>query len=270
MIKVKFHKKSGNREYGAGSETFRSTSIPIAVFAGVLSFLVLGCFGVVHAESEPFSTQFSIDIDDGKGADLRPRVDLINDLVLSEQVDEAERKAIALRSAYEAQFDPALTQYTFQSAAEFEEFRTSPIANFEWIDWGYKLCLQNLVFIAVERGEFPKALAMLAKLEAIAPISSGTAVEIGYVLNQIGKPDQALKEYHRARDLALRYASQKPYLAPSLRGISFALIELDRLEEAEEVLEQSLIIDPGNRVAPNELNYIRDLRGSRKKVRASH
>lgn len=271
MTGARFHNPSSG--HGAGAENFRSAPARNGLCAGILLTLVfvfIGGFGRVQAESEALTTVLPIDVDAAKGADLRPRVDSIQSLIESRQLDEAEQQANELRKLYESQFDPALTQYTFQSASEYEEFRTSPVANFEWIDWGYKQCLQSLAFIAAERRDFPKALAILATLEIIAPISSETAVEIGFVLNQMGKPEQAIEEYGRARSLALRYPTQKPYLALAMRGIGFALIELERLDEAEQIFKESLAIDPGNRVAANELNYIRDLRGSRKHPRASH
>lgn len=45
--------------------------------------------------------------------------------------------------------------------------------------------------------------------------------------------------------------------------MGFALIELRKLDEAEAVFNDSLKIEPANKVALNELAYIRDLRAKR-------
>ncbi|ABC27512.1 protein containing tetratricopeptide repeats (TPR1, TPR2) [Hahella chejuensis KCTC 2396] len=71
----------------------------------------------------------------------------------------------------------------------------------------------------------------------------------------------AHKTYQDALFLANRYSSQSMFKAAALRGIGFILIEMERLDEAEEALQKSLIIEPDNDVAINELEYINELRG---------
>lgn len=51
------------------------------------------------------------------------------------------------------------------------------------------------------------------------------------------------------------------YLKPLvLRGIGFALIELDRLDEAQLAFEASLEVEPSSELAKNELIYIEQVR----------
>ena len=146
-----------------------------------------------------------------------------------------------------------MPQYSFQSKEEYLEFKSTSPQDFEWIDWGYKVTLQMKAFIAVERRDFPAALSILAAIEAVAPVSAGTAAERGYVLNQLGQPENALAAYRKSHSLSIRYQSQRPYQAAALRGMGFALIELQRLDEAEGVFQDSLKIEPNNKLALDEV-----------------
>lgn len=221
--------------------------------------------GIAAGKLETVSTTVRLEKNPGyaKGAELRAKADSLVAMVTAKHLAEAERLAADLCPAYEATFDHARKQYTFQSRTEYEEFKRNKPTDFEWIDWGYKECLQMQAFIAADRRDFPAALTLLNRIEALAPVSAATATEIGYVLNQIGRSGDALAAYGRARDLAFRYASQRPYRAMALRGMGFSLIELQRLHEAEKRFRESLDIEPGNKVAINELAYIQDQRGAK-------
>jgi tetratricopeptide (TPR) repeat protein len=116
-------------------------------------------------------------------------------------------------------------------------------------------------FIAAEKRDFPRALTILKFIELIAPVSAGPATETGYILNQIGKPEEGLTAYRRAQALSERYSSQRPYRAMALRGVGSSLIELKQLDEAEQTFLASLEIEPGNKLALSELDYIRRQRG---------
>jgi len=229
--------------------------------------LVLACTisPGTHAEDrkDTVTTPLQLDAQHAKAAHLRSQVNDLVAMVKAKQLAAAGAKAAELRKAYEATFTAGLRQYTFQSEAEFNEFRKSAGDKFEWIDWGYKECLQMQAFLAVERKDFASGLAILKSIELVAPISAGTAIETGYVLNQLGKPDEGLSAYRRAHAISVNYASQRPYRAMALRGMGVALIDLHQLDEAERVLFESLEIEPGNQVALHELAYIRDLRGSK-------
>ena len=218
-----------------------------------------------HAQgrSETVSTKLQSMAANAKSADLRPQGNELVALVAAKKFAEADQRALALRKAYESTFDASLKQFTFHNQAEFEEFSKSTAAKFEWIDWGYAQCLQMQAYLAAERRDFPVALAHLQTIESIAPVSAGSAVEAGYVLNQSGKTEAGLIAYRRAHALAEKYPSQRQYRAPALRGIGFALIDLKRLDEAERAFLDSLKIEPGNKIALNELAYIQAERGAK-------
>jgi tetratricopeptide (TPR) repeat protein len=197
---------------------------------------------------------------DAKGASLRPAVNALVKLLAAKKFPEADQNVGALRKQYEAIFDPQLKHFTFHDQEEFDEFSKTSGGRFEWIDVGYAQCIQIQAYLAAERRDFSAAMVFLKAIEEIAPVSAVSAIETGYILNQIGKSDDGLATYRRALALSERYSSQSNYRAAALRGIGFSLIELKRLDEAERAFLQSLDVEPGNRVALNELAYIRDVR----------
>jgi Flp pilus assembly protein TadD len=85
---------------------------------------------------------------------------------------------------------------------------------------------------------------------------------MGYAFNQLRRFREALDSHMRAEALAGKYPSQRPHLSLALRGKGFALIELQRLDEAEVAFKSSLEIEPNNKLALNELGYIKRLRGA--------
>jgi tetratricopeptide (TPR) repeat protein len=232
--------------------------LPAAALLLLLSLPMSPAFG--QKVGETITTEMLGLVDSAKGAQFHEQVNAVAALVRAKRLDEANAAAIELQKRFEGLFDPAMHHYTFQSKEEFQEFKAGSDEAFEWIDWGYHQCLHMQAFVAAERRDFPAALSILTAIEGIAPVSAGAANERGYILNQMGKPDDALVAYQRALLLATRYPSQQPYRALALRGIGFALIELQRLDEAEASFQESLKIDPNNRLALNELTYIRQLR----------
>lgn len=65
---------------------------------------------------------------------------------------------------------------------------------------------------------------------------------------------------------ALEFVSFSPenqrdnHHARALRGEGFALIELNQLDEAEKSFQASLKVEPDNKLALSELDYIKKLR----------
>ena len=71
-----------------------------------------------------------------------------------------------------------------------------------------------------------------------------------------------------AYELYIKAINSRPWIqnkwrAKAMRGAGVTLIDLNRLDEAERMLLESLQIDPDSEVAKNELNYIKSLRGGR-------
>ncbi len=228
----------------------------IALFLSV----AIGMPAIAGGKTESVTTPLTIQVQEAKGAQFRKQVRALTALVEAKRFEEAEIQAKALQRLYEKTFNPKIKQYTFQSQAEFDDFKASSPEKFEWIDWGYESCIKTQAFIRSEKKDFQGALAILENLRHLAPTSASTAVETGYVFNGLGKFEEALVVYQGAEALAVKYPSQRPYRAIALRGMGFSLIELNRLDEAERAFNQSLEIDPMNALALNELAYIKNLR----------
>lgn len=235
--------------------------MPSTRFSNVL--LLACCFlftAHICVAGEIVATELTLNSVKAKGSEFAPQVLEINRHIKSKEFSIAEEKAIAVTKSFQAIFDVSKKQYTFQTQDEFNEFKRSSNDNFEWIDWGYKEALQAQAFIASERKAYSEALTILHRIETLAPMSAGPLVEMGYILNQTGQPAKGLENYRRAYELTNRYQSQKPYRALALRGMGFALIDLKQLDLAEKNFVESLEIEPGNKLALGELDYIRGLR----------
>lgn len=225
-----------------------------------VSTIAIGACAYAESKIEPVATSFEFRAENAKGAQFRSQTENLVLMVKTRRFSDAEIRANELQKTYEAEFDTQLKQYTFQSQAEFEEFKTISSERFEWIDWGYKECLQMQAFIKSEKRDFLSALETLRSIEKLAPVSAGTALETAYVLNQLGKFDEGLSEYRKGYNLTTQYGSQQPFRAAALRGIGSTLIELKQLDEAERAFRESLEVEPRNRIAMNELKYIQSLR----------
>lgn len=206
------------------------------------------------------TTKLQASAEQGKGAHLRDETNALGRFIAAKQFDEANDRAIALCKQFEAMFDPAVKQFVFRTRAEYDEFKKSYDGSFEWIDSGYQQCRQMQAFVAAERRDFPTALAILKSIEALVPQGADSMIETGYILGQLHRPEEGLAVYRRALGVVDKYRSQEVYRAAALRGAGFMLIELNRLDEAERALNDSLKVEPGNKGALNELSYIKELR----------
>ena len=81
--------------------------------------------------------------------------------------------------------------------------------------------------------------------------------ERGIALAALKRWDDSLASYDRALAIRGLVAQQRGIL---LRGRGFALIELGRLDDAEQAYRESLMVEPNNPRARQELTYIERLR----------
>jgi tetratricopeptide (TPR) repeat protein len=124
-------------------------------------------------------------------------------------------------------------------------------------NWGTAFFLRG--FALIDLGRADEARAMLEKAVALSPMNAQFLAE--------------LAEWHKnKRDWAKSYAlfeqaSAAAEFSPdtirngekarALVGMGYALVEQGKLDDAEKLFLQALQIDPGNRSATNELNYVR-------------
>lgn len=127
-----------------------------------------------------------------------------------------------------------------------------------WIGNAYPRAFYYLGFIGVKLKHYADALHYLEQGHRLEPTNPKFQFEKAQALVHSGEKEKALALYEAvnepgpfvsARDLAIAH-----------RGRGFVLIELGRLDEAERAFHSSLQIEPGNKIALQELQYIEHLR----------
>jgi tetratricopeptide (TPR) repeat protein len=127
-----------------------------------------------------------------------------------------------------------------------------------WATPSYSKAFYLLAFINVERKDWFTAMAFIDQAISLEPDHPLLLCEKALILLHLGR-------YKEAYDLFTIASEIRPWAplnqrARALRGAAVALIDLERLDEAEELLKKSLEIEPENKAAINELNYIQGLR----------
>ncbi|MDT8410370.1 MAG: diguanylate cyclase [Wenzhouxiangellaceae bacterium] len=101
----------------------------------------------------------------------------------------------------------------------------------------------NLSAALTEQGNLQAALEALQTGMALAEVqgkpSAAVISNLGYVLRELGRPQEGLAQFERAAELN-RAASDAGSLAISLKNIGETLILLDRRQQADDALQQSL------------------------------
>jgi tetratricopeptide (TPR) repeat protein len=115
----------------------------------------------------------------------------------------------------------------------------------------YKLA----AFYSVDADNLSAALTYLDQAIAIAPYFDEAWSERGFIFNQQHQSAAAADTYRRALALLARHPDDARK-AVALRGLGFALVESGDLSEARKNYEASLLIDPGSKLARDELEYI--------------
>ena len=110
---------------------------------------------------------------------------------------------------------------------------------------------------AVERGDYADAIAQMDRGLALQPAHGGLVVEKASALSAQGRAAEAyalVEGALRSGDLGV-----VPYVPILLRQKGFALIELDRLDEAKAAYEAALTLEPESKLAKSQLAYIAGL-----------
>jgi tetratricopeptide (TPR) repeat protein len=155
----------------------------------------------------------------------------------------------------------------FANEKQFQTYAEEhPAEKITWFDLSYSDALGHKAFIAVSEGRLDDAQKTLTRQCEVAPYEIGPHCERGYIFTERRNFVHALASYQAALDLAAKYSPEDAHRPMALRGKGSALIELGRLDEAEQCFKDALALDPGNRLALNELGYIGELRARQKKA----
>jgi tetratricopeptide (TPR) repeat protein len=134
--------------------------------------------------------------------------------------------------------------------------------NIVWWPSAYPRACYHLAFLLVEKRDFAGAIGWLQKGRSMEPRNPRFLLELGVAHAQLQAYEQSYDCYRQAYELASDSALQR---AVALRGMGVQLINLERLDEAEARLRESLSIDRDNESAKHELEYIGQLRSAGKR-----
>jgi Flp pilus assembly protein TadD len=128
-----------------------------------------------------------------------------------------------------------------------------------WVPNAYPRAAYYLGYIAIERGAFEAAVAVLDHGLRLQPDSGKLAHEKAQALLRAGRLDEAGAVY---REVLGRPGFLPPAdRAAQLRGRGYLEIERHDLDAAERTFREALALEPDSPVARNELEYIAVLRG---------
>jgi tetratricopeptide (TPR) repeat protein len=127
-----------------------------------------------------------------------------------------------------------------------------------WVLNAYPRAYFHLGFLCVQRRQFERALGYLERALALEPGNPQVICEMAQTLAHLGRWPGALALYEQIQEVGPHISSQD--LAMAWRGRGFVLIEMEQLDEAEAAFHTSLELEPDNRLALGELEYIEHLR----------
>jgi Flp pilus assembly protein TadD len=113
-----------------------------------------------------------------------------------------------------------------------------------------------------ELGNLSEAEASLLNALKLAPAHSAFQSELGTVYQRQKNWPKALQAFKDAQDNAgiSAEADVIPQRCRALRGQGYVLVELHRLDEAEQKYRECLKFDPNNQASVNEIGYIQKLK----------
>ena len=233
---------------------------------------IVSALGVVACKSPP--TQVPVGevvttqreyalVQSGPGAELCADLPRAQEAIRQGLLTEAEALLTGMIDAFAALEEArGVPLIAFANQDEYEQYRASSGVStpFEPVDWCYRELFQLRAFIAAGREDYLSALTALDRAIEVGPTAAAPYVERGYVFNRMRSFEKARDSYNRALHLGEQYPASAPQRPLALRGLGFALIELGDLDAAERAFEESLILEPDNALAKNELRYIEHLR----------
>ena len=110
------------------------------------------------------------------------------------------------------------------------------------------------------------AKAMLQQALKLSPFNSQYLDELGQICSLEKNWPQAIKAFKEAEDNAnlAPDVSKADELARARRGQGYVLVELGKLDEAEEKYQQCIAANPNDSKAKAELDYVREQKAKRK------
>lgn len=135
-----------------------------------------------------------------------------------------------------------------------------------WVVCAYPRAFYYLGFIYVARGDHQTAIKFLDAGARLEPDNAKFDLEKAQALAHSGQREATIEQFEK---VVARGGEVLPSdRAVALRGLAVQYIDLERLDEAENFLRQSLGLEPDNKIAINELGYIGQIRAGGQRVSA--
>lgn len=225
------------------------------------------------ADSKSTTPPPPVEVKSGKGAELQGPINEAFAAFQQGNHPEALRKLDAIHQATRSLQDEAgVTYLCIQNQNELNFFVSShpEIRSIRVLPWSIAEALFARIFILSHHRNFTDACQYLDELIRLAPLMARAHRQKGYVLTKLRRPTEALKAFSIAWDLVGRLTSNASEAGSSLRGMAVVLIDLGNLDLAEKLLQDSLLVEPGNAMANNELLYIAKVRREGKPASISY
>lgn len=191
------------------------------------------------------------------------------ELLLGGDVLRAEKELLTIVANTPADYVPASAdgqetrikfwdQNAFIHYAAWQQSKGKANLSIVWIPNAYPRAHYYLGFLYVKLKQFDRAIQYLDRGSALEPTNPKFVIEKAQALLQSGRKQEALQLFESIESTS-EFVTGNDF-ACALRGRGIVLIELGRLDEAEQSFRRSLEIQPNNSVALNELRYIAHLR----------
>ncbi len=232
----------------------------------ILTVLLIGFMSQTYAESYSVETSFKRQTDvNGIGNDQMQNINSAVTLIKEKKFTEANTALDKIIASIKSQMTEQNTSYfCFRSDEQYQKYiselapnatSTPPIR----VSWAFCKALYLKAFIASGQKQWDQALILLQEQRKYAPMATQNYFEEGYIYNQQRKPKLAIETYLKGIELGKKNNISDQEIAIALRGLGYAQIELGQFDEAQKTLQQSLKLDPNNKIAISELNYIKQV-----------
>lgn len=149
--------------------------------------------------------------------------------------------------------------YTAQAA---QAKQSATVLGSTWSDAYYMKA-----YALLELGRLDEAQEALERTLALSPSNSMYLAEMAFTHQTRKKWSEALSGYVAAEEAAEAYSPDEvkaSELSRAMRGQGYALVELDRLDEAEAVYRKAMAVDPEDRASAGEIKYIEQVRAKKR------
>ena len=235
-------------------------------------FAFLSVSIAIAHESPPQSASISMEETTALNARLGKARDLIkahhSDQAISEHLDliinryvgayrESKQLIFCARDAVETLI------YVAAAATAVDKGATNQGAEVIGPTWAEAYLMKGFAF--VELGNLAAAHDSLQAAVRLSPQNPQYISELAYVTQQQGNSEEALALFASAADAAefvQDSVRKRTEAGRACRGQAYAFVELKRLDEGEKKYRACLKIDPSDKIAPNELEYIKKVRAT--------